>query len=189
MDIKHLEDVAASRFMPCSRRALLHWALIGLSIHILPMWKYYSLQCTENCVQWTKLSNTVMKNMGGSREKCKDGQKWENEANDSKKRNFTLGKVKTTKFVKETCTSEICEIFSNKFRKNIEIMLKSLEKAVLLVNTAVFTLPIITIMETHYLFWNFKKIWNISNKTLKILALLVASAIFHSLMCFVFLSS
>jgi hypothetical protein len=73
--------------------------------------------------------------------------------------------------------------------KNIEIMLKSLEKAVLLVNTAVFTLPIITIMETHYLFWNFKKIWNISNKTLKILALLVASAILHSLMCFVFLLS
>ena len=57
-------------------------------------------------------------------------------------------------------------------------MLKSLEKAVLLVNTAVFTLPIIMIMETHYLFWNFKKIWNISNKTLKILALLVASHLF-----------
>jgi hypothetical protein len=84
-------------------------------------------------------------------------RKSENEANDSKKGNFTLGKVKTTKFVKETCDSEICEIFSKKFRKNIEIMFKSLEKAVLLVNTAVFTLPIITIMETHYLFWNFKK--------------------------------
>jgi hypothetical protein len=54
-------------------------------------------------------------------------------------------------------------------------MLKSLEKAVLLVNMAAFTLPIIIIMEMHYLFWNFKKIWNIRNKTLKILALLVAS--------------
>jgi hypothetical protein len=56
---------------------------------------------------------------------------------------FTLGKVKTTKFVKEqTCDCEICEIFSNKFRKNIEIMFKPLEKAVLLENTAVFTLAI-----------------------------------------------
>jgi hypothetical protein len=29
------------------------------------MQKYYSLQHVENHVQWTKLSNTVMKNMGG----------------------------------------------------------------------------------------------------------------------------
>ena len=38
-----------------------------------------------------------------------------------KKGNFTLGKVKTTKFVKETCDSEICEIFSNKFEKILKL--------------------------------------------------------------------
>jgi hypothetical protein len=35
------------------------------------MQQYYSLQCIENHVQWTKLSKTVMKNMGGSSEKVK----------------------------------------------------------------------------------------------------------------------
>jgi hypothetical protein len=33
----------------------------------------------------------------------------------------------------------------------------SLEKTVLFAKTAVFTLPIIMIIEMHFLFWNFKK--------------------------------
>jgi hypothetical protein len=60
--------------------------------------------------------------MGGSSEKSKDIA-WNSKMKPMilKKRNFTLGKVKTMKFVKETCNSEICEFFSNKYQKILKL--------------------------------------------------------------------
>ncbi len=159
-------EVTTSWFMPCSRAP--SWALIGLSIHILLMQKCYCLQHIENHVQWTKLSNTVIKNMGGSSEKSKDIA-WNSKMKPMILKKNLLKKHATVKFVKFSVTN------TKKYWNYVKVIGESS----FIVNTAVFILPIIMIMETHYLFWNFKKIWNISNKTfLKILALLVASHLF-----------
>jgi len=70
--------------------------------------------------------------------------------------------------------------------KNIEIVSKSLEKPLLLLNTANFTLQIIENTEKQYSFRNQRRRLKISDKIVKILAFLVAPAISCSLMCCLF---
>jgi len=66
--------------------------------------------------------------------------------------------------------------------KNIEIVSKTLEKPLLLLNTAIFTLQIIENTEKQYSFRKQRRRLKISDKIVKILAFLVAPPISCSLM-------